>query len=556
MSTITLPLESHSNPRPFRIKHEDANAVLGAKSTTPVNDVLPTIETSSKVAIIGAGFAGITTSITCLEKLMEDDIVIFEKHDNFGGTWYANTYPGCASDIPALWYSLSYALNTNWSRIQPPQYELEEYILEVVKKYNLRKYAQFKRVVTKLVYNEKAANWTMFIRDLTNGQLIKHTAKIVASCQGGLVNPRHFEAKGLEDFQGHYMHSAIWDHDVSLEGKNVTVIGNGCSANQVVPRILKDYNPKSVTQIVRSKHYIYPPLPYFIYQIYQFLSFSFFGLFLIRWVVCILSEIKYPLSKRGAFGSFLRWIIRKQSLEYMTSAAPEKYHEKLIPNYKIGCKRLIFDYDYLPCLHDEKMLLTDKPIDHITKDSIVFTDSEEVKADIIIACTGYDFRKSFHSYEIIGRKGTDIGAIWTKEGPSAYKTVLVRDCPNFFFIGGPNASPGHSSVIMSLESSCIFFEKLSYQILRGRIISICVKTEKYNEWYKTTQEELQKAVFGTPYGGCTAWFNDGKYNTATYPYSQIHFWWVMSHPIWKDLDLEEPDLKRRRIIRKLRFKRD
>ena len=46
------------------------------------------------------------------------------------------------------------------------------------------------------------------------------------------------------------------------------MIGNGCSANQAVPALLNDpkYSVGSLTQIVRSQHYILKPsLEYFTY---------------------------------------------------------------------------------------------------------------------------------------------------------------------------------------------------------------------------------------------------------------------------------------------------
>ena len=64
------------------------------------------------------------------------------------------------------------------------------------------------------------------------------------------------------------MHSALWDHSVDFKGKKVIVIGNGCSANQAVPALLNDpkYSVGSLTQIVRSQHYILKPsLEYFTY---------------------------------------------------------------------------------------------------------------------------------------------------------------------------------------------------------------------------------------------------------------------------------------------------
>ena len=92
------------NPAKFRIKHQDELDILGPnrKDRFAINEDLPTITTTSKIAIIGAGFGGMAGAIKTMNKYDEHDIQIFERHDNFGGTWYANTYPGCASDIPAF----------------------------------------------------------------------------------------------------------------------------------------------------------------------------------------------------------------------------------------------------------------------------------------------------------------------------------------------------------------------------------------------------------------------------------------------------------------------
>ena len=46
-----------------------------------------------KVAIIGAGMAGILAAIK-LKEFGIKDITIFEKADGVGGTWRDNSYPG------------------------------------------------------------------------------------------------------------------------------------------------------------------------------------------------------------------------------------------------------------------------------------------------------------------------------------------------------------------------------------------------------------------------------------------------------------------------------
>ena len=67
------------------------------------------------IAIIGAGFSGLAAAIR-LRQEGRDDFVVLERHEDVGGTWWANTYPGCACDVPSHLYSLSFAPNPDWTR--------------------------------------------------------------------------------------------------------------------------------------------------------------------------------------------------------------------------------------------------------------------------------------------------------------------------------------------------------------------------------------------------------------------------------------------------------
>jgi hypothetical protein len=52
------------------------------------------------VIVIGAGFSGIYCGVRIPERLRNVKLTIYEKNAGVGGTWYENTYPGCACDIP------------------------------------------------------------------------------------------------------------------------------------------------------------------------------------------------------------------------------------------------------------------------------------------------------------------------------------------------------------------------------------------------------------------------------------------------------------------------
>ncbi len=53
-----------------------------------------------RIAILGAGFAGLGMAIQ-LKRNGYEDFVVLERATDVGGTWRDNTYPGCACDIPS-----------------------------------------------------------------------------------------------------------------------------------------------------------------------------------------------------------------------------------------------------------------------------------------------------------------------------------------------------------------------------------------------------------------------------------------------------------------------
>jgi hypothetical protein len=64
---------------------------------------------------------------------------------------------------------------------------------------------------------------------------------------------------GVDKFEGDIFHSSRWRHDISLKGKKIVVIGNGCSATQFIPEIAPEAD--TVTQFIRSQHVIIIHVP-------------------------------------------------------------------------------------------------------------------------------------------------------------------------------------------------------------------------------------------------------------------------------------------------------
>ena len=94
------------------------------------------------VLVIGTGFSGICAGIELLRRGIRNFRIV-DKNSGIGGTWYDNTYPGAACDVPSHFYCYSFEPNPNWSRIYSPQAEIQRYIEFCADKYGLRPYIVF-----------------------------------------------------------------------------------------------------------------------------------------------------------------------------------------------------------------------------------------------------------------------------------------------------------------------------------------------------------------------------------------------------------------------------
>jgi cation diffusion facilitator CzcD-associated flavoprotein CzcO len=160
-----------------------------------------------------------------------------------------NTYPGCACDIPGIFYSFSFDPHPG-STFFPPQTEIRSYLNNVSDKYGITPHITFNTFFNTAIWNEQSNTWTLTLKNLVDGTTFEETVDILILAIGGLAIPNGCNIPGVNEFKGDIFHSARWRHDVSLVDKNVIVIGNGCSASQIIPAILPE--TKSIRQFIRT----------------------------------------------------------------------------------------------------------------------------------------------------------------------------------------------------------------------------------------------------------------------------------------------------------------
>jgi cation diffusion facilitator CzcD-associated flavoprotein CzcO len=110
--------------------------------------------------IVGAGFSGIGAAIQ-LDKVGLGDYLIVEAGAEPGGTWYWNTYPGIAVDIPSFSYQFSFEQSADWSRTYAKGRELKAYAERCVDKYGLRHKIRFDTKVTAAVFDDESDCWRL-----------------------------------------------------------------------------------------------------------------------------------------------------------------------------------------------------------------------------------------------------------------------------------------------------------------------------------------------------------------------------------------------------------
>jgi cation diffusion facilitator CzcD-associated flavoprotein CzcO len=238
-------------------------------------------------------------------------------------------------------------------------------------------------------------------------------AKIVISCVGILVEPNPWPSyiPGRGSFKGEVIHSARWREDVDFEGKDVVVVGSGCSAAQIVPSLLKEpYHVKSLTQIMRSPPWVMSRLDepfgkekYARYAPTVYHYAPFLG-YIIRVSIYLLVELIWATVFQM---KNVKWrkAIEKSTLERTLEIVPKRYHELMTPDYPYACKRRVFDSEWLKGMSKPNFLLTNQTFKAVEGSELVLgppsklREGEDAKklettgrinADVIILANGFE----------------------------------------------------------------------------------------------------------------------------------------------------------------------
>jgi cation diffusion facilitator CzcD-associated flavoprotein CzcO len=478
-----------------------------------------------RFVIIGAGMAGLLAGIR-LKQRGDADFVIYEKGHTVGGTWRENAYPGVSCDTPAHSYTYSFAPNPEWSAYYAPGAEIQQYFERITDVYDLRRHIRFGVEIASCQYlNER---WHV---RTTRGD--SDVADVVVAATGVLHHPSVPELPGLHDFRGAWFHSARWDRAVPLDGKRIGVIGNGSTGVQIVSALAR--RAARLVHFQRTPQWIMP-CPDTTYTDEDRRAF--------REDASKIEEVRSgpeAIKRRARFTTAIIDVDSPELAEIQAtvernleqSVRDPVLREKLRPDYRAACKRLVFSAHYYQAVQQPAVYVEAGSIENVESAGIRMRDGSFHELDLLVLATGFKVNQFVRPTRVTGRDGIELDDFWAVN-PRAYYAVTIPHFPNFFLLNGPTGPVGNFSLIDIAERQWAYIEQLVQLLRSERYRAVEPSIAALNDYEARRTLAARRTVFAS---GCKSWYLDASGEAQAWPWSYAHFIEVMAKPKLEDYEL-------------------
>ncbi|XP_072026351.1 uncharacterized protein [Amphiura filiformis] len=206
-----------------------------------------------RVAVIGAGAAGLSAARYLSAKPNSFEPVVFEKSDRIGGTWVYTGETGIDQYGLPIHSSMYKNLKTNLPKevMAFPDFPFDsslpsfvthkdvlDYLDQYAAQFNLLQYIKFKTVVecVKPVTNGETTLWEVTVRGVTDKANGTQTSVFdaVIVCNGHFSVPKIPTLKGQDTFTGTIVHSHSYRKPEDYKDSTVVCLGASNSGQDIV----------------------------------------------------------------------------------------------------------------------------------------------------------------------------------------------------------------------------------------------------------------------------------------------------------------------------------
>jgi cation diffusion facilitator CzcD-associated flavoprotein CzcO len=484
------------------------------------------------VIVVGAGFAGLYALHALRERGFR--VIVLERGDGVGGTWFWNRYPGARCDVESMYYSYSFSTELEqewtWSEKYATQPEILAYLEHVADRFDLRPDIRLRSDVVSADFESQDSTWTVRTGD---GQAF--VAPYLVMATGNLSNGRTPALPGLASFEGTVIHTGDWPHEGhDFAGQRVAVIGTGSSGIQAIPEIAREADHVVVLQ--RTPSFSIParnaPLsPEVIADVksrYPEIRET------ARWASTgspypppeLKALDSHPAEREKRYedlwsmggprimGAYADLLVRQEANDTLAEFVRSKIDDmvddpdtatRLKPHgYPLGAKRVCVDTDYYRTYNRsnvELIDLRDSPIDEVTTTGISVA-GRLVEVDVIVFATGYDaMTGALTRMDLRGADGQLLRTAW-EDGAGAYLGVAVAGFPNMFLITGPGSPSVIGNVVVAIEQHVEWIaEHLTHLRQRG-----LTRSEARDGAVRDWMDHVEKVASATLFPTANSWY--------------------------------------------------
>lgn len=474
-----------------------------------------------RTIIIGAGAAGMALAIM-LRKAGFPDLVIYEKAGEVGGTWRENRYPGVGCDVPSHSYNYSFEHNPGWSSRLASGPELQQYMLKVCKKYDLRRDIVFNEEIKEAHFDGR--HW--HIRTSTGRE---DSGDFLVAATGPLHIPAYPKVSGLESFEGQSFHTARWPDNLDLKGKRVGIIGNGSSGTQVITALAEE--GVDLTVFMRTPQWMFPLMNRtagaFERKLIERFPWigrakgGFYGWFFEH---VFAEAVIRPGWQRKFLQGACRWNLER--------VKDPELRKKLTPDYEPLCKWLVMSWDFYPAVSRPNVNVVRADVDHVDAKGVVDCNGVAYPLDVLVLATGFNSRAYHRPIKVFNEAGLSLDDAW-KTRTAAHLSVHVPGFPNFMLLGGPFSPRGNFSAIAYSETIADHMVRIIRAAYENDWGSVSAKPEALDAFVEHSAADIPNTIWIT---GCRSWYLDEQGRPENWTGTPDEFREALSHIDFNEFD--------------------
>lgn len=398
-------------------------------------------EGGKSIVIVGAGVAGIMAAIECQKRNI--DFIIVEKNADIGGIWL----DGCNSDSKLQTTSHVYTVDptVKHSCQYPNKAQMLDYLEGIFNKHQLKQHILFDTTVHDVV-----SHGSDEFSVITKSRLGQESETI--SCDGILVCTGKHRIPKIPNWKREkgslqVVHASRLDQ-VNLKGKKVLVIGAGSYAIEAI-RIAYSHSAESIEVLAKKYYWVLPTFVDTLINTNIDNSALTFNDYYNKISEVLMSSLEQHYKNYNIAHLIPKGDARAFNAYISTSDEFYKIIESKLPNFDIG------------------------EIVKLTKGGVYTNTNRYIRADIVIAATGYeDTNLSFLN---------KIG----QGNPEVYKGFMLKNDPRVGFVGFLDMVISATAVIPQNLKLCLsVMQNRSYRPPRKRV----------EQWLDSTPQDIIQNV--------------------------------------------------------------